>query len=71
MSIALSDEEVAELTKPVTQGAAQARHLSKLLGCEIRRRPDGRPIVTRTMLARLEQQEQTARIDNGLQWDKK
>lgn len=69
MSIALSDEEVYErLTKPIKQGAAQARHLSALLGCEIKRRPDGHPIVTSNMLDRLVTTDKTARNDDGLNW---
>lgn len=57
----LSDEEVYALTKPVTQGCAQARHLSELLGCPVKRRPDGRPIVTRQMLERLHYESVQAR----------
>ncbi|KRB33389.1 DUF4224 domain-containing protein [Acidovorax sp. Root70] len=68
MTIALTDEEVGELTKPIKQGAAQVRHLRELLGCEIKRRPDGRPIVTRDMLARLQSAETPASNDTGLNW---
>lgn len=71
MAVALSDDEVAELTTPITQGAAQARYLSSLLGCTIRRRPDGRPIVTHSMLTRLEQQDKPAANESGLKWEPK
>jgi len=69
MTITLTDEEVCELTKPIKQGAAQARHLRAMLGCEIKRRPDGRPVVTRDMLARLQTQESAPTSnDAGLNW---
>ncbi len=67
----LSAEEIDALTAPVTQHAAQARHLSAMLGCPIRRRPDGLPIVTRAMLARLgERQEAKAQNDAGITWSR-
>ena len=68
MAIALTDEEVSELTRPIKQGAAQVRHLSAMLGCEIKRRPDGRPVVTRDMLARLQTNDAPASNDAGLNW---
>lgn len=68
MTIALTDEEVCELTRPIRQGAAQIRHLRTLLGCEIKRRPDGKPIVTRDMLARLQSTDTPASNDAGLNW---
>lgn len=68
MTIALTDEEVGELTKPIKQGAAQVRHLKQMLGCEIKRRPDGRPVVTRDMLARLQTNDAPASNDAGLNW---
>lgn len=46
MSADLSDEEIAHICKPLTQGAAQCRYL-KSLGLTVRRRPDGRPLVNR------------------------
>jgi len=68
MTVALTDDEVCELTRPITQGAAQVRYLSSLFGCEIKRRPDGRPIVTRDMLSRLQSTETPASNDAGLNW---
>lgn len=70
MSEILEDEEIDRLTHPITQHAAQKRHLSKLLGLQLKTRPDGMPIVTRTMLARLDQgeREKTAGGDAGLNW---
>lgn len=66
MSDILTEAEVYQLTAPIKQPAAQARKLSELLGCEVRRRPDGRPIVTRQMLSRLERRE--AQNDAGINW---
>ena len=68
MSIALTDDEVSELTRPLKQGAAQVRYLKTLFGCEIKRRPDGKPVVTRDMLARLQSTDKPASNDAGLNW---
>lgn len=64
----LTEAEIAQLTAPLKQHAAQARRLSALLGCEIRRRPDGLPIVTRQMLQRLERKAQN---DAGINWSRR
>lgn len=66
MSEILTPEEIYQLTAPITQPAAQARKLSELLGCRVKRRPDGRPIVTRQMLERLEHKD--AQNDAGINW---
>ena len=42
----LSDDEIAHICKPLTQGAAQCRYL-RSLGLTVRRRPDGSPLVNR------------------------
>jgi hypothetical protein len=67
----LSEAEIADLCKPLTQHAAQARKLSALLGCPIKRRPDGLPIVTRSMLERLYQGAAQAQNDAGIIWSKR
>ncbi len=65
----LTASEIDALTSPITQHAAQARKLSALLGCQVKRRPDGLPIVTRAMLARLDGREATkAQNDAGINW---
>lgn len=65
----LSAAEIDALTAPVTQHAAQARRLSAMLGCAVKRRPDGLPIVTRTMLSRLEgRTDAKAQNDAGINW---
>lgn len=46
MNADLSDDEIANICKPLTQGAAQCRYL-RSLGLTVRRRPDGRPLVNR------------------------
>lgn len=68
MSDILTPEEIYQLTAPITQGAAQARRLSEMLGCQVKRRPDGLPIVTRQMLSRLQQPE--AQNDAGINWSR-
>lgn len=67
MNAILSEAEILELTKPLTQGHAQARHLEALLGIKIKRRPDGLPIVTRSMLERLDPKSK-AQNDAGITW---
>jgi hypothetical protein len=42
----LTDDEIAHICKPLTQGAAQCRYL-RGLGLTVRRRPDGSPLVNR------------------------
>lgn len=42
----LTDEEIADICRPLTQGAAQVRFLRRL-GLRVERRPDGRPLVNR------------------------
>lgn len=46
MNADLTDDEIAHICKPLTQGAAQCRYL-RSLGLTVRRRPDGRPLVNR------------------------
>lgn len=53
MSDILTEAEIYQITAPIRQRAAQARHLSAMLGCPVKRRPDGLPIVTRAMLERI------------------
>jgi hypothetical protein len=71
MSPILSEAEIADLCKPLTQHAAQARKLSAMLGCQIKRRPDGLPIVTRAMLDRLGQGTAQAQNDAGINWSRR
>lgn len=70
MNDILSEAEICQLTTPLTQRAAQARHLAKVLGCPIKRRPDGLPIVTRAMLSRLDQSKPPAQNDAGINWSR-
>jgi hypothetical protein len=71
MSHILSEAEICELTAPIRQHAAQARKLSAMLGCEIKRRPDGLPIVTRAMLERLGGKAHQAQNDAGINWSRR
>jgi hypothetical protein len=65
----LSESEIYQLTAPIRQHAAQARKLSAMLGCEVKRRPDGLPIVTRAMLERLGPKAK-AQNDAGINWSR-
>lgn len=65
----LDEAEIQRLTAPCTQGAAQARHLERMLGCKIQRRPDGLPVVTRAMLERLDSRKAEP-ADAGINWTK-
>lgn len=65
----LSEDEIDAMCKPLRQRAAQARHLSAMLGCAVKRRPDGMPIVTRAMLERLDSQA-PAQNDAGINWSR-
>lgn len=69
MSELLTAAEIFQLTAPIKQHAAQARRLSAMLGCQVKRRPDGLPIVTRSMLARLDPKSQ-AQNDAGINWSR-
>ena len=69
MSVILSEAEIDALTSPIRQHAAQARKLSQLLGCPVKRRPDGLPIITRAMLERLDPKT-VAQNDAGINWSR-
>lgn len=66
----LTAAEIYQLTAPIKQKAAQARYLAALLGCEVKRRPDGLPIVTRAMLERLDRKA-SAQNDAGITWSRR
>lgn len=73
MTIVLTEAEIDQLTKPRKQRAAQTKVLEKMLGCKLARRPDGLPIVTYDMLARLNGEPREAANantapGNGLNW---
>ncbi|MEG0921310.1 MAG: hypothetical protein RSD57_13500 [Comamonas sp.] len=70
MTDILSEEQIDKLTKPLRQRAAQTRRLEKVLRCKLERRPDGLPMVTPDMLARLSGSRQDApKTSNGLNWE--
>lgn len=54
----LSDAEIDEICKPLTQHAAQLRYL-RSLGLLVNRRPDGSPLVSRAEWERGTTQHQT------------
>lgn len=43
----LTEEELADICKPLTIGAAQVRYLTRL-GLHVQRKPNGRPLVLRS-----------------------
>lgn len=43
----LTDDEIAGMTKPLTQGAARIKYIRDVLKVPVERRPDGQPIVRR------------------------
>ncbi len=45
----LTDDEIAEMCRPLKQGAAQIKYLREI-GVPVTRRPDGRPLVLRHKL---------------------
>lgn len=44
----LTDDEIEEITEPLTQGAARRKFFQKLLGIEIDKKPNGQPLVWRS-----------------------
>lgn len=50
MTLALSPDEILELTRPLTRPHAQLRHLRRM-GIRAERRPDGTVLVLRAWLA--------------------
>lgn len=43
----LTDEEIAEITDPLTQGAARCRYFREVLKCPVEPKPNGQPHVKR------------------------
>lgn len=43
----LTEEEIAHITKPRTQGAARVRYFREKLKCKVEPRPNGQPLVWR------------------------
>lgn len=48
----LSDEEIAEICRPLTMPAAQRRHLARL-GLLVKAKPNGQPLVARAEFERV------------------
>jgi hypothetical protein len=62
----LTDAEIADICRPLTQHAAQVRYL-RALGLTVQRRPDGSPIVRRSDW---ERQAQNGRPSNAPRWSR-
>lgn len=58
----LTEEEIAELTKPLTQGAARIRKL-RAYGLTVEPKPNGQPLVWRTDLEAVRRREEAAAND--------
>ena len=70
MTDILSEEQIDKLTKPLRQRAAQTRRLEKVLRYKLERRPDGLPMVTPDMLARLgNTKSEASNTSYGLNWE--
>lgn len=59
MSAHLSDAEIAEITKPLTQGAARIRFFLEL-GVKVAPRPNGQPLVWRADFEAARNRQQAA-----------
>jgi hypothetical protein len=62
---ALTDAELADICRPLKQGAAMARYLQRL-GVPVSRKPNGRPLVKRCDWERA----QNVRPANGPKWSR-
>lgn len=47
MSAILTDTEIVEITRPLTQGAARRRYIEREYGVKVKRAPNGQPVVAR------------------------
>jgi hypothetical protein len=65
----LSDDEIAHICHPLTQGAAQCRYL-RSLGLTVRRRPDGSPLVNRAHYDAVMGGGRAGRASTGPNWSK-
>lgn len=49
----LTDDEIAEICKPLVNGAARYRHITTKLGLHAGRKPNGQPLVARSEFERV------------------
>ena len=66
----LTEDEVSEICAPLKTGAAQARYLIKL-GLHVERKPNGRPLVSRALLATVLTAGAPTTPANGPNWGTK
>lgn len=67
----ISEEEIDELCKPLTQHHAQWRHMCALLGVDsLPRRPDGLPLIGRKMLEERLNRAGRHQAASGISWSK-
>lgn len=63
----LSDAELADICRPLTQHAARIRYL-RTLGLRVERRPDGSPLVRRADWERQQQAQTGIQAGNAPRW---
>ena len=66
----LTEDEIASITYPLTQGHARIKFL-RSLGLHVDRRPDGQPLVNRAHYDEVrsgKKQLEAAGADNGIRW---
>lgn len=66
----LTDEELAEICRPLIQGAAQIRYLRDVLHLPVARRLDGTPLVKRADWDRATQPASAPQAGPGPNWRK-
>lgn len=67
----LNESAIDDLTRPLTQRAAQRRALERMLGVKLKARPDGLPIVTQEMIDGMYKQNPAASNEPGFKWSKR
>ncbi len=60
----LTEDELADICQPLTNGAAQVRYLERL-GLKVARKPNGRPLVARGEFDRVMIGRQPEQAQNG------
>ncbi|WP_212644884.1 hypothetical protein [Delftia sp. PE138] len=67
----MTEEEIDEICKPLTQHHAQWRHMCAFLGVDsLPRRPDGLPLVGRKMLEERLNRAGKQQAASGISWSK-
>lgn len=70
LTAALTDAEIDEICAGLKQNAAKVRYLRDVLKLCVSRKPNGRPLVSRTEWDRRALQAQNTRPANGPKWSR-